>query len=102
MNTEKTEAKHTDGPWKIVTSETDQSEIYKGNGRRPSRLIGTVNHGDGELEGKANARLIAAAPEMLALLQWAIGTMPEPVHDWSVYAEQHTAARDLLDRIGNA
>lgn len=68
-------AKHTKGPWRISDPETDGEEFSIGNG---TKTIGWVadswdegaDGGAGQAwvsdEDKANARLIAAAPELLA------------------------------------
>lgn len=55
-------AKHTQGPWKI--NYTKFSEIMAENGA----LIAKVNKLNGLVNLEANARLIAAAPELLAAL----------------------------------
>lgn len=67
---------HTPGPWKFVATD-DGHEIRMGtayhgrNGWEPQHLI-EYGHGSREdcheqfLEGKANARLITAAPDLLA------------------------------------
>jgi hypothetical protein len=75
--------KHTPGPWIISGSSIWNSDTHRAiyaSGRKP------VNERDEE--GQANARLIAAAPEMLAALEaltsWAIEAQKRlPVETWS-------------------
>lgn len=61
--------KHTPGPWRF------DGPTLKG----PSYNIGSVNS-HGTVEGKANAHLIATAPDLLEAL--------EAVREWAVEAEE--------------
>lgn len=91
------EAKHTPGPW-IVGTETRDDEICTIHGvpRQPSedgkgqgwvyvhynRVIGGDWHYAGEDEQMANARLIAAAPELLEACEAVLkATDPQVVHN---------------------
>lgn len=74
---------HTPGPWRLWLSaddpgcfrlEGDSPEPHGNNMIIVKRDIGTPN-GD---EGVANARLIAAAPELLIALRDLIDAIPEP------------------------
>jgi len=60
---------HTPGPWKVADGLTIEDDsclvIYSDN--EPARRIAHVPDYDGE--GELNARLIAAAPELLAALR---------------------------------
>ena len=56
--------KHTPGPWVIETTETDNI-ILQGE---DSDQIAICDRAFGD----ANARLIAAAPELLATLEWCL------------------------------
>lgn len=58
---------HTPGPW----SEHD-GQIYAENDPK-GRTFALIPYYDREPEQDANARLIAAAPELLAALRWVIG-----------------------------
>ena len=72
-------AKHTPGPWFVYPHHLDRFTIgdYNG-GSGPCRVVadcapracitGAGDHSKGEAESEANARLIAAAPELLAAL----------------------------------
>ena len=66
---------HTPGPWHMGAGNGEGS-IFAYNGRIRLELGGTtlypiaqIGRGWNEVEDEANARLIAAAPEMLAALQ---------------------------------
>lgn len=67
--------KHTPGPWKVSRSDKDGAEVkaiaeiaWCGVGAAYSMVSGVTQHIDAE-ECRANARLIAAAPELLAALE---------------------------------
>lgn len=57
---------HTPGPW-ILFEHENEREFYFDAGR--VQLLTTLTSENGLEEMKANARLIAAAPEMLAALE---------------------------------
>lgn len=61
---------HTDGPWEVLDKGDDEYSIDVGVGPfvggEPHLFIATVHGGMSAGEHKANARLIAAAPELLA------------------------------------
>ncbi len=66
---------HTQGPWHMGAGNGEGS-IFADNGRTRLEIGGTtlysiaqITRGWNEAEDEANARLIAAAPEMLAALQ---------------------------------
>ncbi len=66
---------HTAGPWHMGAGNGEGS-IFSDNGRTRLEIGGTtlysiaqVTRGWNEVEDEANARLIAAAPEMLEALQ---------------------------------
>jgi regulator of protease activity HflC (stomatin/prohibitin superfamily) len=84
MNTQK----HTDGPWGIFNRYNDEMErvnaIYSNN---DGTKVASVEIWRGlmpEAESEANARLIAAAPELLAALK---GLMQRAVEDAEKYAQ---------------
>ena len=56
-------AKHTPGPW--VTSATDDTVVIDATGREVAAIDGDYNDPDTWPQMEANARLIAAAPELL-------------------------------------
>jgi hypothetical protein len=66
---------HTQGPWHVGAGNGEGS-IFSDNGRTRLEIGGTtlysiaqITRGWNEAEDEANARLIAAAPEMLEALQ---------------------------------
>jgi len=62
-----TQAKHTPGPWHVGVRQAEQI-VYDENGWAVANA--TVHHGESNIpESKANARLIAAAPDLLAALE---------------------------------
>ena len=56
-------AKHTPGPW--VISATDDTVVIDATGREVAAIDGDYNDPDTWPQMEANARLIAAAPELL-------------------------------------
>jgi hypothetical protein len=61
-------AKHTPGPWEAMS----YGEIYASDGHTSSVATVLMNK-----YGPANARLIAAAPDMLAALQCMVAHAPD-------------------------
>ena len=66
---------HTPGPWHMGAG-NGEGNIFSDNGRTRLEIGGTtlysiaqITRGWNEVEDEANARLIAAAPEMLEALQ---------------------------------
>ena len=100
-------AKHTPGPWL-----TDRRKAHTGQ-------IATIHHclnndwieiwtdkwaetGLGEGEQEANARLIAAAPELLDALQCLVDLMPDPELDIdAVQREQVIKAKAAIAKATN-
>lgn len=97
-------AKHTPGPWTTdgICYGGQQQVTQAGTGGSAPKslmIVAEVNGKEGEQE--ANARLIAAAPEMFGLLQmldraWA--SHPAVLHEKMTAVIQ--PARALLARIG--
>jgi hypothetical protein len=65
--------KHTPGPWFYTGKHNDCEVRYVGTNREDHyhEEVATLYHGEGE-EQIANARLIAAAPELLEALKWYV------------------------------
>lgn len=73
------ESKHTPGPW-TTTSIHPQRDWVNASGRAALAEVAVVVSGREWPEGKANARLIAAAPDLLAACTRALGfvdSMPD-------------------------
>ncbi len=89
------EAKHTPGPWTI-----DLGNVIKASNSRESIAMIRWFMADSfdETEGQANARLIAAAPELLQgaeqvveLIEYLISTGYMPGGDWATVASLKSA-----------
>jgi hypothetical protein len=68
---------HTPGPWYIGTDFSDQARhiyaekmVCDDDGEEWHPLIASTDDDERLIDWQANARLIAAAPEMFAALQW--------------------------------
>lgn len=70
--------KHTRGPW----FEKYGSQIYTDTALNPELNIATANRMGTRSEQEANARLIAAAPELLEALKSALTVLPDSVGDF--------------------
>lgn len=86
-----TERKWTPGPWE-KTSES--GEIASREGVYIARAIGTVTE-----EGKANAHLIAAAPDLYEALEWAEDELASYAPDPSCRSK---ITDDILVRVRTA
>ncbi len=83
-------SKHTPGPWKLVIANTELVSIYPQGGKeRIAQVYCPLDGSGGTING--NARLIAAAPEMVGLLKWYADSDMAPNMDKD--------ARALLARI---
>lgn len=67
------ETKHTPGPWALHPTALHPAVRSVGTPDTGPRRICTVGTMNGNPVDKANARLIAAAPELLAALQALVG-----------------------------
>lgn len=92
------EAKHTPGPWKIF----DEGDHFPGIDADEMTIILWGNEdenvgvqGHSKDERLANARLIAAAPELLECLVWA---MREGRLSYSARTSSNRAHCDAIDR----
>lgn len=66
---------HTPGPWIVESGDSTSKFIYDNKGEDGYLgALATVEHGDPE-ELEANARLIAAAPELLAALETLLASV---------------------------
>ena len=89
-------SKHTPGPW--TTDEADHDEPYQdiriqAGKRGICRVwIDDAPVHDYNAEQRANARLIAAAPDLLEALKALLNA--ESGYEWGGYSEEEIAARD--------
>lgn len=83
-------AKHTPGPWNVGTSKQGREVVFlNGLSEQPGSLGPSQNWIDCNTE--ANARLIAAAPDLLAVVQ----ELEESAGYWSEY----DVPLGIVDRI---
>ena len=75
-------AQHTPGPWRLHP--TDDTAVIAMDGTGVAGMTGYYNDPDIWPVMEANARLIAAAPDMLAALRELVrkADFGEPVPDW--------------------
>lgn len=79
---------HTPGPWALSEESPKiikQAEVWKGSGGvMLASAHGNDNSGffPSEAEGRANAVLIAAAPDLLAALRRLVGEPDDPRNGW--------------------
>lgn len=77
---------HTPGPWEAWRGDVwSQSDL----------LVAIINRAKEVGNGRANARLIAAAPDLLAVLQGALGLL-------ETHPEGEEATRAAIDAITKA
>ena len=81
--------KHTPGPWQVGSTIALRHRVIDGNANEVATMKGEF-----ELEKQANARLIAAAPEMYRLLH-AIWSKTDPSKD----PKTCRAIANLLDQV---
>jgi hypothetical protein len=62
------EAKHTPGPWRVGKGGPNGCPTV---GTEKGLMVAMVSHGNSH-PTQANARLIAAAPDLLEALEWAL------------------------------
>lgn len=95
--------KHTPGPWKILKV-ADSLGIIPA--KRPPGVkrssdvedIASVDLANEQHDGQANARLIAAAPDLLAVCEAALRHLQPEVED-EVYEEREGRASTLHDQL---
>lgn len=85
---------HTPGPWAMPDSGQGRISKVGANGGWGG-MIATADCGDyarSRAEGLANARLIAAAPDLLELLREAADYTRHPDYDWPVEFSRRVSA----------
>jgi hypothetical protein len=85
---------HTPGPWFVTTQDDYPTGEVSADPMGVRHVVTTYGN-----DAKANARLIAAAPDLLLALTWLVGLKDEPPPD---YDEQNplawAAARAAIDK----
>ena len=96
--TNTTKAQHTPGPWRISECQLGNKLLIEhGEDTILSPIIGSVYSDEGRLSQMANARLIAAAPDLLAAAKAAL-TFIESLP----YTPSNSAETRLQDRLFDA
>lgn len=83
------EMKHTPGPWRFYTEPQPNGcpIVGNGSGLMLAMLAHSVNYPDQRDEANANARLIAAAPDLLEALQAVVSQLEgHDLHNGDVFA----------------
>ena len=94
---------HTPGPWSVWNFNDDPRHVAVGpeaGGLAVADIVACNAHGcytaQTEAQGAANARLIAAAPDLLEALQWAIEQIEDdldPDHQAAIVAARAAIAK---------
>ena len=88
------ETKHTPGPWHVYEAAPEGCREIRGSARKVALAV-TVGLAD-DAKDAANARLIAAAPELLAALADCIDVLTEPgmmdVDEWKTWKKRAESA----------
>ena len=72
------QAQHTSGPWTVKSCGASAYLSVDGADKRQVAKIPPRFHGPSLSDGPANARLIAAAPDLLAALELAVRYLEHP------------------------
>ena len=89
-------AKHTHGPWAYHNTPTPFIHVNAG-GLPICQIYTSTAHGQSMGEQFANARLIAAAPEMLAALDGLAAQVRPLLTELDIDGFQHSALKDAYD-----
>lgn len=97
------EAAHTPGPWEALGASAVRTRFVMGDPAWPGLLVADINHT--MPEARANAALIAAAPEMLDAL-WGLDRVLNkpglPMHADAVQAAIESARAAIARAEGRA
>lgn len=88
---------HTPGPWRIGHQDHTQTKIFGAHRTEASHIASTPF---GTIEDASNARLIAAAPELLAALEAVIAESRRVIHPDS--ADNRLYSIDVIARAAIA
>jgi len=89
---------HTPGPWKVAEAfiNNQPNRLFVSEGKWGGKNIADL--GEADEANNANARLIAAAPELLAALQSLIQYLPEE----DIYYEDASSYRQIQRAVERA
>lgn len=92
--------KYTPGPWRIAAPicEDDKLRIEDSDGRRLAIIAGVYPMGPKTED--ANARLIAAAPELVIALKMCAAVLSGEAMSKSTLVYALESARDVLKKVG--
>jgi len=95
--------KHTEGPWRAGKERDGVVSIHGHLWAEFAEVVVKVN-GRPNAEGRANALLIAAAPDLLAALQWALSEIYTEPCEWPCedQTDAHRAAIEVVKKAGGA
>jgi hypothetical protein len=96
---------HTPGPWQVNSNDPLHVCDADGESRGCSPIAFVQVGNDGRWTARANARLIAAAPDLLAALQHALERFEAiPAHrdEMGIYRQSAAIARAAIARATNA
>lgn len=96
-------AKHTPGPWYLGTYTNHKPNAYHGDwcGEIYSKTDGKIYHGPFSFHAvpnEANARLMAAAPELLAACEFALAIAEDRIHGGN-WDDVMTAMREVIAKV---
>jgi hypothetical protein len=99
MDMDSTTDKHTPGPWRLNAG--DETRIMAVSKTVADAKCGGMT-GIRLREAEANARMIAAAPDMMAALQYAVDHYGKPGGPWNVPSDPGGWLDRARDAIGKA
>lgn len=92
-------AKHTPGPWEYSHDNGDEFRLIGAGGITVVGGCGCCGSPSMDGNPEADARLIAAAPELLDALEWLVALLPDPELDTDeVQRERVTKARAVITK----
>lgn len=77
-----TNTAHTPGPWHVAYYGDSERQIVKRGSLSLAELLAWSSGPESKAQVEANARLIAAAPELLAALEKSYALLADIRHNW--------------------
>ena len=94
-----TETQHTQGPWRVFAGFTDLEIVTD---RLTAHATESIVQFKGQANAKANARLIAAAPQLLEGAEDLLGMLSSLADDYAICRELVEEAKELRAAITQA